>query len=71
MCFILMCFRYFIPLKIMISFVIPSSVPPLVWKDDWIDSILAICVVRYIASLNITWSVNSAAHIWGSKPYAA
>jgi stearoyl-CoA desaturase (Delta-9 desaturase) len=26
-------------------------------------------VLRYVLSLNGTWLVNSAAHIWGVKPY--
>lgn len=26
-------------------------------------------MARYVLSLNFTWSVNSAAHIWGYKPY--
>jgi stearoyl-CoA desaturase (delta-9 desaturase) len=26
-------------------------------------------VVRYVLGLNFTWLVNSAAHIWGKKPY--
>ncbi|KAB0802333.1 hypothetical protein PPYR_04519 [Photinus pyralis] len=61
--------RYFTPLKIMIAFVLPSIIPPLLWGEDWFWSIMAISVARYALSLNFTWSVNSAAHIWGSKPY--
>lgn len=26
-------------------------------------------VIRYVLSLNFTWLVNSAAHIWGNRPY--
>lgn len=66
---LLVCSRYFTLLKIIFCFVIPIAVPPLFWDERWQYSALGIGVVRYVASLNFTWLVNSAAHIWGTKPY--
>ncbi|XP_014279957.1 acyl-CoA Delta-9 desaturase [Halyomorpha halys] len=61
--------NYFIPLKIIIAFIIPTIIPPLVWGESWKMTFLMVCVVKYVFLLNSTWSVNSAAHIWGNKPF--
>ncbi|XP_031334923.1 acyl-CoA Delta(11) desaturase-like isoform X2 [Photinus pyralis] len=61
--------KHFSILKMMLAFIIPSIVPPLLFGEDWFWSIVAICVYRYCCSLNFTWFVNSAAHLWGYKPY--
>lgn len=61
--------KYFIPLKILIAFVLPTIIPPLVWGASWKMSFIVICVVKYVILLNCTWSVNSAAHIWGNRPF--
>lgn len=61
-------FRYFVAMKTLLCFVIPSLIPRYCWGETWYFSI-AQCAVRYCISLNCTWSVNSAAHMWGNKPY--
>ncbi|KAF5281203.1 hypothetical protein FQA39_LY17843 [Lamprigera yunnana] len=61
--------KYFGILKLLFGFVLPSMVPPFLWDEDWFWSIMLISTYRYVLSLNFTWSVNSAAHIWGTKPY--
>lgn len=49
-------------------FLIPTWVPCHYWDEKpmyaWYGTIF-----RYTFSLNLTWLVNSAAHIWGMKPY--
>ncbi|XP_033225912.1 uncharacterized protein LOC117178597 [Belonocnema kinseyi] len=60
--------KYFLPLKLMCCFIIPTILPVYFWNEDWYHAILA-TIARYAFSLNATWSVNSAAHIWGAKPY--
>ncbi|XP_060525226.1 acyl-CoA Delta-9 desaturase-like [Cylas formicarius] len=50
-------------------FIIPTIIPPLWWGESWKNSILAVCFVRYVILLNNTWLVNSAAHLWGNRPY--
>jgi stearoyl-CoA desaturase (delta-9 desaturase) len=66
---LLVCSRYFTLLKIIFCFVIPIAIPPLLWNEKWQYSALGMGVVRYVLGLNFTWLVNSAAHIWGKKPY--
>ena len=34
-----------------------------------LESFLQFYVVRYITSLHVTWFVNSAAHMFGDRPY--
>ncbi|KAL0274799.1 UNVERIFIED_CONTAM: hypothetical protein PYX00_002838 [Menopon gallinae] len=49
-------------------FIMPTIVPIFVWNEEnwtaWYSTIF-----RYTLGLNFTWLVNSAAHIWGTKPY--
>lgn len=61
--------RHFGKMKLLCCFIIPTLVPVVWWGEDWYNSFLSQGVIRYINSLNCTWSVNSAAHIWGYKPY--
>lgn len=56
-------------LRILLGFVIPTIIPPLAWGEDWYWSIIVMCIGRYGLGLNFTWSVNSAAHLWGKRPY--
>jgi len=46
-------------------------VPVVFWQEDWYYSFLGTFVVRYINSLHSTWFVNSAAHMFGDRPYKA
>ncbi|XP_075222416.1 acyl-CoA Delta-9 desaturase-like [Lycorma delicatula] len=61
--------KYFTILKILFCFIIPVAVPCIFWKEKLSCSIITMGFVRYMLGLNFTWLVNSAAHIWGNKPY--
>lgn len=61
--------RYFIPLKILFCFIIPTMVPVYFWSETWYLAFMSQSVLRYLLSLNFTWLVNSAAHMWGNRPY--
>ncbi|KAL1123253.1 hypothetical protein AAG570_002339 [Ranatra chinensis] len=61
--------RHFIGMKIFWCFLFPTIVPPLFWSESWSISVLSMVFVRYVLGLNFTWLVNSAAHMWGNKPY--
>lgn len=61
--------KFFIPLKILFCFILPTLVPIYVWNESVRISILSQVFIRYAISLNFTWLVNSAAHLWGTKPY--
>lgn len=62
-------FRHFLLLKLLFCFILPTAVPPMLWNETWYNSFMSQCVIRYVFSLNFTWMVNSAAHIWGNRPY--
>ncbi|XP_055676501.1 acyl-CoA Delta-9 desaturase-like [Lutzomyia longipalpis] len=61
--------KYFVPLKILLCFVIPSVTPVYFWNEEWTIAIFTMAFIRYVFQLNFTWLVNSAAHMWGNKPY--
>ncbi|XP_051862801.1 protein suppressor of variegation 3-7-like [Drosophila albomicans] len=61
--------KYFILLKVMFCFVLPTIIPVYCWGEEWSQAFMQQCLFRYVCSLNFTWSVNSAAHLWGSRPY--
>ena len=60
--------RYYLRLSIPICIIIPTLIPIYFWGEHaWTSYTWAI--LRYLVILHNTWSVNSLAHIWGSKPY--
>jgi stearoyl-CoA desaturase (delta-9 desaturase) len=61
-------FRHYPPIMLTLCFILPTVVPVYVWNETWFISIFSV-LVRYIYILNGTFSVNSVAHIWGSRPY--
>jgi stearoyl-CoA desaturase (delta-9 desaturase) len=48
---------------------IPTIIPHILWGESIKNSFLICVLFRYIYSLHSTWLVNSAAHLWGNKPY--
>jgi len=54
----------------LLAFVFPTWLPHKMWGElPWTAWYLTIA--RYSLALHFTWLVNSAAHIWGNKPYDA
>ncbi|XP_033225225.1 acyl-CoA Delta(11) desaturase-like [Belonocnema kinseyi] len=60
--------KYFLPLKIICCFIIPTIIPVYLWNEDWYYSFSA-QLGRFVFVLNGTFSVNSFAHMWGTRPY--
>ncbi|XP_039265257.2 stearoyl-CoA desaturase 5-like isoform X1 [Styela clava] len=60
--------RYFIPMALILCFVIPTLIPYYMWEETLWNSYCA-CVARYCVLLNAAFSVNSFAHLLGSRPY--
>ncbi|KAF3423489.1 hypothetical protein E2986_10617 [Frieseomelitta varia] len=60
--------KLYIILVPLFCFILPVWVPCYFWNEtlyySWYSTLF-----RYAFSLNGTWLVNSAAHIWGYKPY--
>ena len=61
--------RFYLPLTILFSVLIPSLVPWYFWNEPGHIAFLFLFGFRYITSLHCTWLVNSAAHLWGDRPY--
>ena len=45
------------------------SIPVFYWSESIWNSFLMTYVGRYILTLHSTWFVNSAAHLFGDRPY--
>ncbi|XP_011155500.1 (11Z)-hexadec-11-enoyl-CoA conjugase [Solenopsis invicta] len=60
--------KYYPLIMLPLCFVLPTVIPVYVWNESWDVSIGAV-LVRYVYSLNSTFSVNSFAHILGARPY--
>ncbi|CAG2171304.1 unnamed protein product, partial [Oppiella nova] len=61
--------RFYIPLVALIWGAFPTYVPYYLWGESLWNSYFLCVMFRYALILNITWCVNSAAHLWGKKPY--
>ncbi|KAH1012383.1 acyl-CoA Delta-9 desaturase isoform X2 [Dendroctonus ponderosae] len=48
---------------------LPAVVPVYSWGESWWNSFFVAYMFRSVLVLNMTWLVNSAAHIWGNKPF--
>ncbi|XP_011698178.1 PREDICTED: acyl-CoA Delta(11) desaturase-like [Wasmannia auropunctata] len=60
--------RLYIILMPVFCFLLPTWVPCHYWNEKPMYAWYA-TLFRYTLSLHVTWLVNSAAHIWGMKPY--
>lgn len=61
--------RYYLPLVITWCFIIPTIIPYFAWNESLWISYFVCSIFRYCFTLNMTWLVNSAAHMWGNQPY--
>ncbi|XP_058812887.1 stearoyl-CoA desaturase 5-like [Topomyia yanbarensis] len=61
--------KYFPLLKGLFTYFIPSMIPWYFFGEDFMLSFLANCLLRNTLTLNFTWLVNSAAHMYGHRPY--
>lgn len=62
-------FRVYLPSVVLMCFVMPTVVPVYLWGEDVACAYFICSLLRYCAILNATWLVNSAAHLWGARPY--
>ncbi|XP_059047388.1 acyl-CoA Delta-9 desaturase-like [Achroia grisella] len=60
--------KYYKILMPLACFIIPTYIPTL-WGETVWNAFFVPAIFRYVYSLNMTWLVNSAAHLWGSRPY--
>nr|KAF6425660.1 stearoyl-CoA desaturase [Molossus molossus] len=61
--------RYYKPAVLMMCFILPTIVPWYFWGETFRHSLYVATFLRYAVVLNATWLVNSAAHLYGYRPY--
>ncbi|XP_035732350.1 acyl-CoA Delta(11) desaturase-like isoform X1 [Vespa mandarinia] len=61
--------KYYFILMPLMCFILPSIIPMYCWNETFLNSYFIPVVFRYVFTLNMTWLVNSAAHLFGNKPY--
>lgn len=61
--------RYYKQSVLLMCFLIPTFVPWYMWGESLWVAYFVPAVLRYTLVLNATWLVNSAAHMWGNRPY--
>ncbi|CAH0558589.1 unnamed protein product [Brassicogethes aeneus] len=60
--------KYYLIVMPLCCFILPVMIPMYFWNETFINS-FSLNMLRYIITLNATWLVNSAAHLYGHKPY--
>ncbi|XP_066998944.1 acyl-CoA Delta-9 desaturase [Anabrus simplex] len=61
--------KYYKTLYFFFSMCFPIAIPVLCWNEDFWVAVYGCYFFRMITVLNITWLVNSAAHMYGTRPY--
>ncbi|KAH8260578.1 hypothetical protein KR038_007184, partial [Drosophila bunnanda] len=61
--------KYYHILMPLICFVLPTVLPMWLWGETLRTSFNVMCVLRWVLSLNLVWSLNSSAHIFGTRCY--
>lgn len=61
--------RHYKLLVIIFNIIFPTLIPWYIWDETIWNSFFVCFAFRYAYVLNVTWSVNSFAHMWGSRPY--
>lgn len=54
---------------VLLCFTLPTVVPWYFWNESIVISFFIPAILRYTIGLNATWLVNSAAHMFGNRPY--
>ena len=62
-------FRHYKLSVVILCFGIPMLVPWYFWGESLSVGYFVPGILRYAVMLNATWLVNSAAHMWGNRPY--
>ncbi|KAE8591058.1 hypothetical protein XENTR_v10018298 [Xenopus tropicalis] len=54
---------------LVMCFILPTVIPWYFWDESFSVAFYVPCLLRYALVLNATWLVNSAAHMYGNRPY--
>lgn len=61
--------RHYLKLVALFTFILPTLLARFGWNESWITSFVVCGALKYVITLHATWLVNSAAHMWGFRPY--
>ncbi|KAJ8921482.1 hypothetical protein NQ315_003100 [Exocentrus adspersus] len=61
--------EYYKPLYAVFAIALPVAIPVYFWNENYVNSFFISYMLRYIVVLHATWLVNSAAHLYGTKPF--
>ncbi|KPP68606.1 stearoyl-CoA desaturase 5-like [Scleropages formosus] len=61
--------KYYKISVVLMCFVVPTLVPWYFWGESLWNGYFLSSILRYTISLNVSWLVNSAAHMYGNRPY--
>lgn len=61
--------RHYLISVLLMCFAVPTVVPWYFWGESLTIAYFLPGLFRYASVLNSTWLVNSAAHMWGNRPY--
>lgn len=61
--------KHYIPLMLLCCIVLPTTIPVYVWGETVKNALVVAVVTRWMFGLHCTWLINSAAHMFGTKPY--
>lgn len=61
--------KYYKRSVVLMCFFVPTFVPWYFWGESLLVAYFVPALLRYTVVLNATWLVNSAAHMWGNRPY--
>lgn len=61
--------RHYLTSVALMCFAVPTLVPWCLWGESLTVAYFVPGLFRYALELNATWLVNSAAHMWGNRPY--
>lgn len=56
-------------MAVFLTFFLPTFVPWYFWNEPAYTAFLVAGVARYVLSLHVTFTINSIAHLWGTRPY--
>ena len=61
--------RHYVKLMPIFCFIIPTIMNMIVMNESLSGAFYVGAILRYVITLHSTWLVNSAAHMWGMRPY--
>lgn len=62
-------YRLYVPLVAILSYILPTVIPWWLWGEDLLVAHLVAAQLRQVLTLHSTFLINSAAHMWGVRPY--